>query len=58
MNPRIIARVMNAGTAREFVRIFAECPMGHDLGSIPLGSLQEHDWEIRECHHYEHKAVA
>lgn len=52
------ARVMNAGTAQEFVRLFATCPMGHDLGSIPLDMATRHPWDIRECQHYEHKRSA
>ena len=49
------AETMNSGTDREFVRVFIRCPMGHDLGSIPIGSALRYPFEVSECTHYAQK---
>lgn len=52
------AETMNANTTEEFIRIFFWCPMGHDLGSVPLDFLLDHPTRIyTECSHYEHRVA-
>ena len=58
----ITARTMNPGTKRAFVRVFVTCPMGHDLGSVPLDYLKARDAAGHlgvefdsVCNHHEHR---
>lgn len=53
------ARVMNPGTDDEFIRLYFTCPMGHDMGSVPISEPYPSDLLARfaadTCRHYDHK---
>lgn len=55
----VAVRAMNPGRPDEFRRVFFACPMGHDLGSVPLDRLERPGGSRVDpvCQHYAHRSA-